>query len=43
MNDDDIDPEIQVALLLSDKNHPIWKVMLGLVAVLSALWMNSTV
>ena len=42
MNDDkEIDPEIQVALLLSDKNHPIWKVMLGLVAVLSALWINS--
>jgi len=43
MSTDDIDPEVQVALLLSDKNHPIWKVMLGLVAVLSALWMNSTV
>ena len=41
--EEDIDPEIQVALLLSDAKHPIWKVMLGLVAVLSALWMNSTV
>jgi hypothetical protein len=40
---EDIDPEIQVALLLSDPKHPIWKIMLGLVAVLSALWMNSTV
>ncbi len=43
MNDDDIDPEIQVALLLSDKNHPIWKAILGLLALLTALWMNSTV
>ena len=44
MNDDqEIDPEIQVALLLSNKNHPIWKIMLGLVALLSALWMNGTV
>ena len=44
MNDDEeVDPEIQVALLLSDAKHPIWKVMLGLVAVLSALWMNNTV
>ena len=41
--EEDIDPEIEVALLLSDAKHPIWKVMLGLVAVLSALWMNSTV
>jgi hypothetical protein len=41
--DEEIDSEIQVALLLSDAKHPIWKVMLGLVAVLSALWMNSTV
>ena len=41
--EEDIDPEIQVALLLSDAKHPIWKVMLGLVAVLSALWMNPTV
>ena len=43
MDDEEIDPEIQVALLLSDKNHPIWKVMLGLIAVLSALWMNGSV
>jgi len=43
MNDEEVDPEIQVALLLSNKNHPIWKIMLGLVALLSALWMNGTV
>ncbi len=36
MNDD-------VEKTLADPKHPIWKVMLGLVAVLSALWMNSTV
>jgi hypothetical protein len=41
--EEDIDPEIQVALLLSDPNHPIYKVMLALVALLSALWMSSTV
>lgn len=41
--EEDIDPEIQVALLLSDANHPIWKVMLGLVGILTALWMSSTV
>ena len=43
MSSEDIDPELEVALRLSDAKHPIWKVMLGLVAVLSALWMNSTV
>jgi hypothetical protein len=26
---------------LADPKHPIWKVMLGLVAVLSAIWINS--
>ncbi len=36
MNDD-------VEKTLADPKHPIWKVMLGLVAVLSALWMNNTV
>jgi hypothetical protein len=41
--EEDIDPEIQVALLLSDANHPIYKVMLALIALLSALWMSSTV
>ena len=43
MNDEDFDPEIEIALRLTDPKHPIYKVMLGLVAVLSALWMNSTV
>ena len=33
MNDD-------VEKTLADPKHPIWKVMLGLVAVLSALWIN---
>jgi len=33
MNDD-------VEKTLADPKHPIWKIMLGLVAVLSALWIN---
>ena len=36
MNDD-------VEKTLADPKHPIWKAILGLVALLSALWMNSTV
>jgi len=38
-----IDMNDDVEKTLADPKHPIWKVMLGLVAVLSALWMNSTV
>ena len=33
MNDD-------VEKTLADPKHPIWAIMLGLVAVLSALWIN---
>ena len=36
MNDDD-------EKTLADPKPPIWKVMLGLVGILSALWINGTV
>jgi hypothetical protein len=40
--DEDIDPEIQVALLLSDKNHPIWRFLIIMATVLGALWASDT-
>jgi len=41
-DDEDIDPEIQVALLLSDKNHPIWKFLIMMATILGALWASDT-
>ena len=43
MSEEDIDPEMEIALRLTDAKHPIYKVMLGLIAILSALWMNGSV
>jgi len=40
--DEDIDPEVQVALLLSDKNHPIWKFLIMMATILGALWASDT-
>jgi hypothetical protein len=40
--DEDIDPEVQVALLLSDKNHPIWRFLIIMATVLGALWASDT-
>ena len=40
--DEDIDPEIQVALLLSDKNHPIWKFLIMMATILGALWASDS-
>ena len=40
--DEDIDPEIQVALLLSYKNHPIWKFLIMMATILGALWASDT-
>jgi hypothetical protein len=40
--DEDIDPEVQVALLLSDKNHPIWKFLLLMATILASLWASDT-
>mgnify|MGYP003628039534 CR=1 FL=1 len=39
---EDIDPEIQVALALSDKNHPIWKFLIMMATILGALWASDT-
>jgi len=41
-DDEDIDPEIQVALLLSDKNHPIWKFLILMATLLGTLWASDT-
>jgi hypothetical protein len=40
--DEDIDPEVQVDLLLSDKNHPIWKFLIMMATILGALWASDT-
>jgi len=40
---DDLEHEIEIAKSLSDPNHPIWKIMLALTAILSAMWINGSV
>jgi len=35
--------EIEVAKTLSSPDHPIWKIMLALTAILSAMWINGSV
>jgi len=41
--DKDEDLELEVALLLSSPQHPIWKIIGALTAILSALWLNGSV
>ncbi len=41
--DEDEDLELEVALLLSNPSHPIWKIMGTLTAILAALWLNGSV
>lgn len=40
MEEDDYE-DLTPDQMIANKNHPIWKILAGLVAILTALWVNN--